>query len=188
MLKKSPQEEGSKIGEGYYLLHEYSQKFVIPLLVKTKQTIAIVELTTCGLLSDLLTGKSGASTYFILGITPYTTEMKSKLKIPHNLLSHNGPGTVSAETALNLAEKVRLCSNSKIGLAETGMLPTDFNKRRTRKKAGEVYLAISTKSDSLSVQLDVDSTLPRVQMRQEISWKILTQLELFLKSLELPKP
>ena len=186
-LKDSTSEYESLVGEGYSLLHQYSQRFVIPLFIKAKKTVSTVELTTCGLVSDLLTGISGASDFFILGITPYTSEMKIKLGLSPDLLSHDGPGTVSPQSAHALAQKVRQYSKSDIGLAETGMLPTDFQGRRTQKKAGEVFLAIDTVSNNITIKLELNVEFSRLLMRQEIAWNVLTALESFLNVIDLPK-
>ncbi len=185
-LKDSTSEYESLVGEGYSLLHQYSQRFVIPLFIKAKKTISTVELTTCGLVSDLLTGISGASDYFILGITPYTSEMKIKLGLSPDLLTHDGPGTVSPQSAHALAQKVRQYSKSDIGLAETGMLPTNFKSRRTQKRAGEVFLAIDTITKNTTIKLELNMELSRLLMRQEIAWNVLLALEDFLKAMDLP--
>ena len=186
-LKNSSFAGESLVGEGYYLLHQYSQKSVIPLLVKRGITISIVELTTCGLVTDLLTGKGGATTYFILGVTPYTSQMKIKLGIPPELLTHDGPGTVSSQSAQALAHRVRQFSKSDIGIAETGMLPTDFQGRKTQKRAGEVFFAIDATIDNVTTKLKVDPSLSRLLMRQEIAWNILKTLESFLNTHEWPE-
>ncbi|MHA1977462.1 MAG: CinA family protein [Candidatus Hodarchaeales archaeon] len=178
---------GSLVGEGYYLLHQYAQENVIPLIVTKGVTVSTVELTVCGLVSDLLTGKEGASAFFILGITPYSAKMKTKLSIPPDLLIHDGPGTVSFQSARALAQKIRHYSESDIGIAETGMLPTNFQGHRTRKRAGEVYLAIDTARNNFSTKLKVDPNHSRLLMRQEIAWKILVNLEKFLDANEWPK-
>lgn len=169
------------------MLHQYSQEVLIPLLVQKGLTISTVELTVCGLVSDLLTGKKGASTYFILGITPYTTEMKLKLGIFPDILSHDGPGTVSSQSAQILAQKVREYSKSDIGVAETGMLPSEFHHRRTQKRAGEVFLAIDTKVNKFVTKLELDSSLSRLLMRQEIAYQVLITLESFLNTNNWPK-
>ncbi len=173
--------------ESYLLLHHFCQEFIIPELVKQKATISVVELTTCGLLSDILTGTSGASKYFLLGITPYSSDMKLKLGISPELLKHVGPGTVSTPTAIALARRVRTYSKSTIGLAETGMLPSDLDKRRTQKEAGEVHLAIETATTSINKKLTIQHDLPRVIMRQGIAFEVLKTLESFLCSSNLPK-
>ena len=171
----------------YNLLHLYCQEFIISEIVKQGITISIVELTTCGLLSDLLTGKSGASSYFLLGMTPYSSDMKVKLGISPELLSHEGSGTVSTPTAIALARKIRIYSNSTIGLAETGMLPSELHKRRTQKKAGEVHLAIDTTTTNLNTKLAIKQNLSRILMRQAIAFEVLKTLERFLHSNNLPK-
>ncbi|MHA1513334.1 MAG: CinA family protein [Candidatus Hodarchaeales archaeon] len=173
--------------ESYLLLHHFCQKFIIPELVKQGATISVVELTTCGLVSDILTGVSGASKYFLLGITPYSSDMKLKLGISPELLKHEGPGTVSTSTAIALARRVRTYSKSTIGLAETGMLPSDLKKRRTQKEAGEVHLAIETETKSFNKKLIIQHDLPRVIMRQGIAFEVLKTLESFLCSNNLPK-
>ncbi len=186
-VKDSQKDDELLIGEGYYLLHQYAQQTVIPLLVESGRTISTVELTTCGLISDLLTGKKGASDFFVLGITPYTSEMKIKLGVSLDLLTHNGPGTVSPQSAHSLAQKVRQYSNSDIGIAETGMLPTEFQGRRTRKRAGEIFLAIDTSVKNTAIELKLESNPSRLLMRQEIAWNVLTTLEDFLNTIEWPK-
>ena len=173
--------------ESYLLLHQFCREFIIPELVKQRATISVVELTTCGLLSDILTGINGASQYFLLGITPYSSDMKLKLGISPVLLKHVGPGTVSTPTAIALAHRVRIYSKSTIGIAETGMLPSDLIKRRTQKEAGEVHLAIETATTSINKKLIVQQDLPRVIMRQAIAFEVLKTLESFLCSSNLPK-
>ena len=166
----------------YLSLHQFCQEFILPELIKQGITISVVELTTCGLLTDVLTGFSGASAYFLLGITPYNTKMKLKLGISPELLKHEGPGTVSTPTAIALARKVRVYSESTIGLAETGMLPSEMKQRRTQKKAGEVHLAIDTATESINKKLHIQPDLPRVIMRQAIAFETLKTLEAFLCS------
>ena len=172
---------------GYSYLHQFCQVFLVPELIKQGATISVVELTTCGLLTDVLTGASGASNYFLLGITPYNSDMKIKLGISPELLSHEGSGTVSTPTAIALARRVRIHSKSTIGLAETGMLPAELKKRRTQKKAGEVHLAIDTETACMNKKLVIQQDLPRVLMRQAIAFEVLKTLETFLCSDNLPK-
>jgi nicotinamide-nucleotide amidase len=147
--------------------------------------VSIVELTTCGLISELLTSQPGSSSYFILGISPYTTEMKIKFGISPELLKHDSPGTVSLQAAEALAERVRLHSNSIIGLAETGMLPSIFESRRTQKRPGEVYFAINTVNKFISKKLSIQNNLSRILMRQAIAWELLKEFESYLRQ-ELP--
>ncbi|MHA2246419.1 MAG: CinA family protein [Candidatus Hodarchaeales archaeon] len=167
----------------YGLLHKYSRNNIIPLIRLKNVTIATVELTTCGLLSDLLTGGSGASHFFILGMTPYSNEMKIKLGIRRDELSFEGYGVVSPESAKDLSQRIRDYSGAKVGIAETGILTSsELGKRRTKKKAGEVFAAIAFDNEVLVKKLFVQRDLPRREMRQEIAFRVLQFLESVLKS------
>ncbi|MHA2203937.1 MAG: CinA family protein [Candidatus Hodarchaeales archaeon] len=171
--------------KSYGLLHEYAKRKIIPLIHQKDLTIATVELTTCGLISDLLTGSSGASDIFILGMTPYSNEMKIKLGIRREDLSFGGHGVASPETAKQLSQRIRDYSGANIGLAETGLITSSvLRKRRTEKQAGEVYTAI-TFNERVSVKkLAIQKGLKRREMRQEIAFRVLQFLELFLNAQE----
>ncbi|MFX0209751.1 MAG: CinA family protein, partial [Candidatus Hodarchaeota archaeon] len=167
----------------YGLLHRYTKEIIIPMLHQKDLTIATVELTTCGLISDLLTGSSGASHIFILGMTPYSNEMKIKLGISREDLSFKGYGVASPEIAKQLSQRIRDFSGARIGLAETGLITSsELKKRKTKKKAGEVYTAISFNEEVLVTKLSIQKGLKRREMRQEIAFRVLQFLELFLKS------
>ncbi|MFX0122368.1 MAG: CinA family protein [Candidatus Hodarchaeota archaeon] len=165
----------------YGLLHHYTKEIVIPLIHQKNLTIATVELTTCGLISDLLTGSSGASHIFILGMTPYSNEMKIKLGIGREDLSFGGYGVASPEIAKQLSQRIRDYSGAKIGLAETGLLASsELTKRRTVKEAGEVYSAISFNNKVSVKKLFIQKDLKRREMRQEIAFRVLRFLEFSL--------
>lgn len=181
-LNVDSRENASFVGFGYELLIQYMEIKIIPLLQEKKITVACVELTTCGLLSELFTCVPGSSSFFKTGIFPYSTEMKLKFGVPSIFLDHDGPGTVSIETAEFLAKKIALDANASLGIAETGMLPSDFSSKRTVKRAGEVYLAIYSDNNSLSVKLDLQKNLSRLLMRQAIAWEILKVLQKYLTS------
>jgi PncC family amidohydrolase len=172
----------SILGNSYELLHNYVENKIVPLILKKKVTISIVELTTCGLLSDLLTGRSGSSHFFIMGIIPYHSNVKKQLKIPHEFLEYGGPGTVSPETARALAMSVRDLSGSIIGIAETGLLASNkLFERRTNKKPGKVFLSIVSGKSCLEKHLKIQDDLPRKLMRHEIAFRVLHLLKTFLE-------
>lgn len=166
----------------YSLLHSYAQKKIIPLIIKKGITVSTVELTTCGLLSDLLTGISGATNYFIMGIIPYSNEMKIKIGFPKDELLYGGHGVVSKQAAESLAKSILEYSGADIGIAETGLLTSsELRKRRTQKQAGCVFSTIISKNDSLSKKLSVQVDLERREMRHEIAFRVLCLLEDFLR-------
>ncbi|MFX0182749.1 MAG: CinA family protein [Candidatus Hodarchaeota archaeon] len=181
-VEKDTFSKNTILGNSYELLHNYVENQIIPLVHKKKVTISIVELTTCGLLSDLLTGRSGASHFFIMGIIPYHSNVKKQLKIPNEFLEYGGPGTVSPETARALAMSIRDLSGSIIGIAETGLLAsTELSKRRTHKKPGKVFLSIVSDNSCLEKQLKIQDDLPRELMRHEIAFRVLHLLKTFLE-------
>lgn len=167
----------------YGLLHEYARDIIFSLIRPKNLTIATVELTTCGLISDLLTSISGASQFFILGMTPYSNEMKIKLGIQPEDLSFGGYGVASPEAARDLAQRIKDYSGAIIGLAETGLITSsELKKRRTKKKAGEVYTAIAYDKEVVIKQLSIQKNLQRREMRQEIAFRVLQFLETFIKT------
>ncbi len=171
------------LASSYGLLHEFARNSIIPVIKHKKITVATVELTTCGLITDLLTGSSGASHYFILGMIPYSNEMKIKLGLPSKELSYGGYGVASTEAAKDLARHVIEYSGAKIGIAETGLLASsELEKRRTSKNAGEVFAAIASNEEVLVRELSIQKNLSRRYMRHEIAFRVLQFLLSFLKS------
>jgi len=169
------------LGNSYQLLQLFSDKIVIPQIIRTKVTIAIVETTTCGLLGDLLTTRSGASDYFIMSIIPYHNRIKEKIGVTKDFLTSFGPGTVSKETARELSNKIIEFSGAKLGIAETGLLTSsELDKRKTKKQAGEVYVSITLNGYSREENLPIQPDLPRNYMRHEIAFRILQMLQKFL--------
>ena len=165
----------------YNLLHSYTQKKIIPLIIKKEIKVSTVELTTCGLLSDLLTGTSGASNYFIMGMIPYSNEMKIRIGFPKKELLYGGYGVVSKQAAETLARCVLVYSDADIGIAETGLLTSsELKRKRTQKEAGCVYASILSKNDVLSKKLSVQKNVPRSEMRKEIAFRVLCLIEEFL--------
>ena len=116
-------------------------------LIKKALTIAVAESSSGGLLAKTLTDISGSSNYFILGIVAYNNSAKkSILKIPAKVISLKG--AVSEEVARRMAQGVRKIAKSDIGIGITGIAgPTGGT---AAKPAGTVFIAIDTKTKSLS--------------------------------------
>ena len=110
------------------------------LLIKAQKTVSVAESCTGGLVSQLLTEKSGSSSYFLLGITAYSNQAKQRiLNIPKKLISSKG--AVSYEVALMMAKQVRALSKSDFGIGVTGIAgPTG---RVPHKPVGTVFIAVS---------------------------------------------
>ena len=89
-------------------------------LNKTKQTLAVAESCTGGLIGHRLTNVSGSSNYFLEGAVTYSNEAKqSRLGVDPALIEAHG--AVSEEVAKAMAEGIRQKSGSDFGLAVTGI-------------------------------------------------------------------
>src|SRR3989449_2460461 len=88
-------------------------------LIARKQTIAIAESSTGGLISAALLAIPGASAYFLGGAVVYTRRARRVLlDLPDAALGDMRPA--SEPYALLLANRIRTQFSSTWGLAETG--------------------------------------------------------------------
>ena len=111
------------------------------LLLKNKQTIAIAESCTGGLLSNLLTKHSGSSQYFILGVVDYSNTAKKKvLGVPSSFIATQG--AVSKEVASSMAERIRKVADTDIGMGITGIAGPGAGT--PQKPVGTVFIALDS--------------------------------------------
>jgi len=111
------------------------------ILVEKGWTISTAESCTGGLLSHVLTGVSGSSSYFIGGVVAYSNRIKENiLGVESKTLAQHG--AVSEETALEMAAGIREKFNTDFGLSTTGIAgPTGGTPT---KPVGLVWMGIST--------------------------------------------
>jgi len=116
------------------------EKILARILTKKKLTIAVAESCTGGLISHSLTNIPGSSKYFLLGITAYANETKTRLLNvdPETIRKH---GAVSKETALELAANVKHLASANIGLGVTGIAGPGGGE--PFKPVGTVFVAAS---------------------------------------------
>ncbi len=111
------------------------------LLVARKQTLAIAESCTGGLLTHRLTNIPGSSEYLIAAVIAYAYEAKvAALGVTWEVL--NKFGAVSEETARAMARGARDRFSSTIGLAITGIAGP--GGAMPGKPVGLTYIALST--------------------------------------------
>ena len=111
------------------------------LLVKKKQTLAVAESCTGGLIGHRITSVPGSSDYFDRSLVVYSNKAKTELlDIPKRILSRHG--AVSEKTALLMAEGIRKRSGSDLGLAVTGIAGPGGGT--SEKPVGTVWIALST--------------------------------------------
>ncbi len=113
------------------------------LLHQNKQTLAIAESCTGGLISHRMTNIAGSSAYLLGGVVAYAYAIKTQLlKVKQNTLDQFG--AVSAQTALEMAHGVREIMQADIGIATTGIAGPDGGT--AEKPVGTVWIALATAS------------------------------------------
>jgi nicotinamide-nucleotide amidase len=115
------------------------------LLLRNKQTLAVAESCTGGLIGHRLTQISGSSEYFLEGAVTYSNEAKRKrLGVDEGLLDQYG--AVSQQVALAMAEGIRKTAGTDFGLAVTGIAgPTGGSDQ---KPVGLTFIALSDQAQS----------------------------------------
>ncbi len=118
---------------------------VAELLFQTKQTVAVAESCTGGLLSHKLTNVPGSSDYFDRAVISYSNRSKiENLGVsPHTLEQF---GAVSEETAREMAEGVRKMAGTNWGLSTTGIAGPGGGT--AEKPVGLVYIGLSGEEES----------------------------------------
>ena len=110
------------------------------LLIRNRKTIATAESCTGGLIGDRLTNISGSSLYYKGGIVAYSNSVKEKtIGVKKETL--DSAGSVSEDTALEMARGIRNKLNADIGLSTTGIAGPKGGTKE--KPVGLVYIAIS---------------------------------------------
>jgi nicotinamide-nucleotide amidase len=113
---------------------------IIELLTARRQTVAVAESLTGGLVAAALTSVAGSSLAFRGGVVAYATPLKaSLLGVSERLLAEQGP--VDGEVAVEMAAGVASRLGATFGLATTGVAgpgPADGHP------AGTVFVALAT--------------------------------------------
>ena len=121
---------------------------VIEALRHANATVACAESLTGGMLCSELVSVPGASAVVVGGVVAYATEAKaSVLGVDVDALADHGP--VSAEVAVQMAERVAGFFETEFGVATTGVAgPQNVGEH----PVGEVYIAVSRHGADTVVQ------------------------------------
>ena len=107
------------------------------LFSKRKLTLSAAESCTGGLISHYVTSLPGASGFFVAGIVSYAAEIKqSLLGVSPDIIQEKG--VVSAETAVDMAGRMRMLALTDYSVSTTGNLGPDVLEGKER---GLVYIA-----------------------------------------------
>ena len=114
------------------------------LLTEKRQTLAIAESCTGGLITHRLTNVPGSSAYVIASVIAYAYEAKvAALGVSWDTLNQHG--AVSAETVTEMARGARNRFSATIGLAITGIAGPGGGT--PDKPVGLVYIALADAND-----------------------------------------
>jgi nicotinamide-nucleotide amidase len=118
-------------------MSERAAEAVLRLLRERRQTLAVAESLTGGLLAATIVDVPGASTVFRGGLVVYATDLKRELAgVPGDLLARRGP--VDPDVALALADGARRVCGADWGVGTTGVAGPD---PQDGVPVGTVYLA-----------------------------------------------
>jgi len=114
------------------------------VLLERRQTLALAESCTGGLISHRITRIAGSSAYYLGGATSYANEIKIKLLgvRPATLEKH---GAVSQETALEMSGGIRDRTGADFGLSVTGIAGPSGGT--PEKPVGTVWISIAQAKD-----------------------------------------
>jgi nicotinamide-nucleotide amidase len=122
------------------------EEVIVELLTKRKETVALAESCTGGLLANRITNVPGASAVLLAAYVPYANEAKiDLLDVDQKLIEQQG--AVSESVARALAEGARVRARSTYALATTGIAgPTGGS---SEKPIGTVYIALASSGETM---------------------------------------
>ena len=110
------------------------------LLTERKETLALAESCTGGLLADRITDVPGASVVFVAGYIPYANEAKIDIcNVDPALIEQHG--AVSEPVAEAMADGTRARARSTYALATTGIAGPSGGS--PEKPVGTVFVALA---------------------------------------------
>ena len=138
----------AKAGKYIYGEAEQTISSVVGEILKEKhKTVSVAESCTGGLLGGAFTDVSGSSSYFIGGVIVYSNEAKIRnLGVKSETIEKYG--TVSEETATELATKVRTKFDTDFGIGITGIAGPSGGSEK--KPVGTVWICLADKKESIA--------------------------------------
>ena len=130
-----------RLGELIYGTDDQSLEEVVGrMLASRRETLAVAESCTGGLLAQRVTTVPGSSAYFIEGVVAYSNEAKiALLGVPQTLLERHG--AVSAEVAEAMAQGIRARAGAAYALSITGVAGPSGGTEE--KPVGLVFLGLA---------------------------------------------
>ncbi len=145
LMKKASQSVYGKLEKNIFSMNGSSMEAVVGgLLAEKKETIAVAESCTGGLISHMLTNVPGSSDYFLFSGVTYSNEAKKKvLGVSSEILEQYG--AVHEETVKKMALGARRVAGATYGLATSGIAGPDGGT--DEKPVGTVCIGLATPDD-----------------------------------------
>jgi len=141
---------------------ELMEEVIGKILTERKETLAVAESCTGGLIGERLTNVSGSSNYFIEGVVAYHNDAKSRtLSVPKDLIEKHG--AVSAEVAEAMASGIREYARTDYGVSVTGVAgPTGGTEE---KPVGTVFIGFADENNTTSLRLKLPGDRDLIRWR-----------------------
>jgi nicotinamide-nucleotide amidase len=164
------------LGNYVYGTDQQSLEEVVGNLLKAKNIkIAVAESCSGGRLGEMITNIPGSSEYFQGGVISYNAKIKEELlKVPPEIIKKYGE--VSEQVARLMAEGVRKCCYSDIGISISGIAGP--GGATEKKQVGLVYMALANGKKTLIQKHQLFGN--RQQIRLRASRRALNMLRLYL--------
>ena len=117
------------------------EEVIVTLLTERKQTLAIAESCTGGLISHRITNVPGASAVLLAGMVTYSNEAKQKL-LGVSASSLKEHGAVSEAVALEMARGARTAAGADYGVSVTGIAGPSGGT--AEKPVGTVFIGLAS--------------------------------------------
>lgn len=142
-----------KLGSAVFSTHGEEMEVVVGrLLTERKETVAVAESCTGGLIGSRLTEVAGSSNYFIEGVVAYANEAKERLLgVPAELIESNG--AVSAQVAEAMAVGMLSAAGTTYAVSVTGIAGPGGGT--DGKPVGTVFIGYADASETRSVKLQL---------------------------------
>ena len=133
---------------------------VLRLLLARRETFSAAESCTGGLIAKRITDIPGSSAVFRGGVTVYTNDVKMLLGVKPETLDRYS--AVSHETAVELAENVRVKLGATYGLSVTGVAGPDSDGIHC---VGTVFVGLATPAETYVRSLQLGERSDRSRIR-----------------------
>jgi len=176
LLQSSVNQLTKILGNYVYGSDEETIEEIVGNLLKTKKLkVAVAESCTGGMLGEMISRIPGSSEYFQGGVISYNAKIKEDLlKVPPEVIRKYGE--VSRQVAKLMAEGVRICCHSDIGISITGIAGPGGSTEK--KKVGLIYMALADGKKTITQKHQLFGSRQLIRLRS--TRRVLNMLRLYL--------